>query len=418
MKHIYTSLDIGSDSIKLVVCELYQNKLNLLACSSVKSKGIKKGLITNVEEATASITRAILDVEGMLNIKINQVIATVPSYALEYAVVKGEIDIKNETGVVSYDDIKEVLDVAIQSKKLEESELISILPVDFKVDEKKGIKDPINIDGSILGVRAILISTPKKYVYSVIGLLESMGIETIDISTNGIGDINAFMSKDIASGVGVTINIGSEITIVSLYNHGIIIKNAIVNMGGKHVTNDIAYMYKTDSQTSEDLKLHFALAHKRNASTSDMREIKTEYDDCLKINQFEISEVVSSRLEEILNLAKKEINILTSKKIDYIIITGGTSNMADIEYVANDVFGRDVSIGNIKLVGIRDNKYSSCVGNIVYFINKLKLKGQDYSMVSDFDASKLASIRKGFQEINNMEMLEKLTEYFLANRRI
>lgn len=414
MKHIYTSLDIGSDSIKLVVCELYQNKLNLLACSSVKSKGIKKGLITNVEEATASIERAIADVEGILNIKINQVIATIPSYAVEYAVVKGEVDINNETGIVFYNDIKEVLDVAIQSKKLEENELISILPVDFKVDDEKGLKDPVNISGSKLGVRAILVSTPKKYVYSVIGLLEGMGIETVDISTNGIGDINAFMSKDIAVGVGVTINIGSEITNVSLYNHGIIVKNAIINMGGKHVTNDIAYMYKTDHQTAEDLKLHFALAHKRNASTSDMCEIKTEYDDGLKINQFEISEVVSSRLEEILNLAKKEINILTSKRIDYIIITGGTSNMADIEYVANDVFGRDVSIGNIKLVGIRDNKYSSCIGNIVYFINKLKLKGQDYSMISDLDASKLASIRKGFQEINNMEMLEKLTEYFFS----
>ncbi len=418
MKHIYTSLDIGSDSIKLVVCELYQNKLNLLASSSVKSKGIKKGLITNVEEAAASIKHAIDDVEGMLNIRINRVIASVPSYALEYAVVKGEVEIKNENGIVSHEDIKEVLDVAIQSKKLDENELISILPVDFKVDEEKGLKDPINISGSKLGVRGILVSTPKKYVYSVIGLLESMGIETVDISTNGIGDIHAFMSKNIESSVGVTINIGSDITLVSLYNHGIIIKNAVINMGGKHVTNDIAYMYKTDSKTAEELKLHFALAHKRNASTSDMCEIKTEYDDELKINQFEISEVVSSRLEEILNLAKKEINILTSKRIDYIIITGGTSNMADIEYVANDVFGRDVSIGNIKLVGIRDNKYSSCVGNIVYFINKLKLKGQDYSMVNDSDASKLASVRKGFQEINNMEMLEKLTEYFLANRRI
>jgi hypothetical protein len=92
--------------------------------------------------------------------------------------------------------------------------------------------------------------------------------------------------------------------------------------------------------------------------------------------------------------------------------------MADIEYVANDVFGKDVSIGNIKLVGIRDNKYSSCVGNIVYFISKMKLKGQEYSMVNNEEASKLASIRKSYQEINNEKMLGKLTEYFLANRRI
>ena len=92
--------------------------------------------------------------------------------------------------------------------------------------------------------------------------------------------------------------------------------------------------------------------------------------------------------------------------------------MADIEYIASDVFGKDVSIGNIKLVGIRDNKYSSCVGNIVYFINKLKLKGQSFSMISNEDASLLASIRKSYQEINNEKMLGRLMEYFLANRRI
>lgn len=202
MKHIYTSLDIGSDSIKIVVCELYQNKLNLLASSSVKSKGVKKGLITNVEEVASSIRHAIDDVEEILNISIDKVIVSVPSYATDYAVVKGEVEIKNENSIVSYDDIKEVLDVAIQSKKLDENELIAILPVDFKVDERKGLKDPINIHGNKLSVRAILVSTQKKYIYSVIGLLDSMGIETVDISTNGIGDIHAFMSKDIESSVG------------------------------------------------------------------------------------------------------------------------------------------------------------------------------------------------------------------------
>ena len=92
--------------------------------------------------------------------------------------------------------------------------------------------------------------------------------------------------------------------------------------------------------------------------------------------------------------------------------------MADIEYVANDVFGRDVSIGNVKLVGIRDNKYSSCVGNIVYYIAKQKLKGVSLSMVDNEQASILASVRKGYNEINNEKMLGKLMEYFLANRRI
>lgn len=418
MKHIYTSLDIGSDSIKVVVCELYQNKINLLASASYKSKGIKKGLITNVEEATKSIRGALDRVESILGIKIDKVIASIPSYNAEYSVVKGEIEITNEEGIVTSDDILNVLDIAVKSKELNDREIVTVLPVDFRLDGEEGIKEPLNVASSKLGVRAILVTTPKKNIYSVVGLLESMGIQTIDISTNGIGDIYAFKNKNIEKSIGAIINIGSETTSVSLYNRGIIVKSSIISMGGKNIDNDISYMYKTDTKTANNLKLRFALAHKRNASTSDMYEIKTAYDDELRINQYEISEVVSSRIEEILNLAKKEINILTSKRIDYIIITGGTSNMADIEYVANDVFGKEVSIGNIKLVGIRDNKYSSCIGNIVFFINRLKLKNQNYSMINNEEASKLASVRKSYQEINNEKMLGKLMEYFLANRRI
>lgn len=416
MRHIYTSLDIGSDSIKIVVCELFQGKLNLLASSSYKSRGIKKGLIINVAEAGNSIKSAIGELQKQLGIKIDKVIASVPSYGANYTLIKGET--KTMDNIVSSDDIKRVLDIALQSLKLQDEEVVTILPVDFKIDGESGIKDPTNAPGHELGVRAIAVTTPKKNVYSVVGLLESIGIQTIDISTTGIGDFYAFKNKQFDKSLGIIINVGSETTTVSLYNKGIIIKSSIIGMGGKNIDKDISYMYKTDIDTSTNLKYHFALGHKRNASTTDMYEIKTEYDDELRINQYEISEVVSSRLEEILNLAKKEANILTSKKIDYIIITGGTSNMADIQYVASDVFGNDVSIGNIKVVGIRDNKYSSCIGNIVYFISKLKLKGQRYSMVDNEDASRLASSKRGYQELSNEKMLENMMRYFLANRRI
>ena len=121
---------------------------------------------------------------------------------------------------------------------------------------------------------------------------------------------------------------------------------------------------------------------------------------------------------KILNLAKNELNNLTSKQIDYIIITGGTSNIADVQYILNDIFGRNANVGNLKLIGIRDNKYSSCLGNIIYFINKLKLKGEEYTMIDNEESSKLASNRNNYQDINNETMLEKMTDSFLANRRI
>lgn len=392
MKHIYTSLDIGSDTIKIVVCELHQNKLNLLAASSFKSKGIRKGLITDVELATESVKGALLEVEEMLGIKIKKIITSVPSFNAEYSIIKGNVRINNEEGIVTSNDVIKSLEIAAKTQPYSLREMVTILPIDYTVDDKAFIKDPKGMKCSNLGCRAVLVTTPKKNVYSVIGLLENIGVEVVDITLNNIGDLYSFNNKVFEDKVGAIINIGSEVTDVSLYNKSILVKSSIVNMGGKNIDNDISYMYKVDIPTAKNLKLKFALAHKKNASVNDIIEVKSAIDANLKINQFELSEVVQSRLEEILNEAKKEINLLTSRKIDYIIITGGTSNMPGIEYVVRDVFGDNANIGNVKMLGIRDNIYSSCIGNIVHFISKLKLKEQDYSMISDNEVYQMTAV--------------------------
>lgn len=414
MKHIYTSVDIGSDSIKIVVCELSNNKLNLLATSSFKSKGIKKGLITDVQAATNSLKNGFREIEQMLGIKIKKVIASIPSYFADFSMVKGSIEITSDDHVITGDDVIEVLKEAMKTKMSANKEMVTMLPIDFTIDHKSGIKDPKGLVGSILGVRAILATTPKKNIYSVVSLLYSLGIETIDISLNSIGDIYAFKTKELEDKVGAVINIGSEGTSVSLYNKGIIVKNSIIQLGGKNIDNDIAYMYKIDLKTAKTIKEKFALAHKTYASVNDIYEIETAYEEKIKINQFEVSEIAMSRIEEILNLAKKEINLLTNKQIEYIIITGGTSNMAHFGYVAEDIFGKNVSIGNVKMIGIRNNKYSSAIGNVVYFINKLKLKGQDYTMLSDEDIRTLSSPKRGVVNISGNSMLSKVFGYFFG----
>lgn len=117
MKHIFTSIDIGSDTIKIVVCELFNNKLNLLAASSVKSRGIKKGLIADAYEASACIKEGFNELEEMLGIKLKKVIATVPGYNTEYTMVKADTEIKSEDGIVNGDDIDKLLRKAIKNKK-------------------------------------------------------------------------------------------------------------------------------------------------------------------------------------------------------------------------------------------------------------------------------------------------------------
>lgn len=410
MKHIYTSVDIGSDTIKVVTAELYKGKLNLLAASSVKSKGIKKGLITDVNSATISLKKAINEVEDMLGIKIKKVITTIPSYFAEFSKIDGEIKITGEDHIINGDDVIRVLQHAMKAKLSSTKEMVTTIPIDFSIDSKTGIKDPKGLIGNTLRTRAILISTPKKNIYSVVGLIESIGIEVIDISLNSIGDINALKSKGMEEKIGAIINIGAETTTVSIYNKNILIKNSIIGMAGKDVDNDISYMYKIDLESAKKIKEKFALAHKKYASNSEIYELPSER----KIVQSEVSEVVMSRLEEILSLAKKELLELTNREMEYIIITGGMSNMSHFELIAESIFGKNVIIGNVRLIGIRNNKYSSAIGNIVYFINKLKVKGKDYTMVSDTDMEVLSSTKKNLINVSNESMLGKVFGYFFG----
>ena len=382
MKHIYTSLDIGSDSIKIAVCELYQNKLNLLAATSVKAKGIKRGLITDVDSAAKCIKEAFNDISDMVGFKIDKVIASVPSYLAEYNIIKGSTDINSNSSITSRDVMKS-LEVAISSKKLEGKEMVTVLPIDFKVNDDMAIKDPVGLRGNKLSTRAVLVTVPKKNVYSVLGLLEHIGIEVVDISINNIGDMYSFKNKNFEEKVSAIINIGSDTTSISIYNRSVIVKSTIINCGGKNIDERIAEYFNIDIVVARKLKHKYALASKKHARSNDFIECKDTSGGSIKINQYELSEVVEDSIKEILNLSKNELNTLTSKRIDYIIITGGMSNIAAFEYASYDIFGENINIGSMKMIGVRNNKYSSVVCNIVYFISKLKLKGQNYTMIDD-----------------------------------
>jgi len=169
-------------------------------------------------------------------------------------------------------------------------------------------------------------------------------------------------------------------------------------------------MYKISTNEASKIKEKFALAYKSNASLNEFYEIS----DDLRINQFEVSDIVMARIEEILSLAKKEINLLANAKMDYVIVTGGISNMEQFKNVASLVLGNDVIIGNVNIIGVRNNKYSSCIGNIVYFINKLKLSNNVYSMVEENDSEVLSYSRRSLLDVSNESMLGRVFGYFFG----
>lgn len=414
LKSIFTSIDIGSDNIKVAVCELHNNKLNLLAASSVTSKGIKRGIIVNAEETAESIKKVFGKIESMLGFKIKKVIASIPSHFAEFLFIKGAINIVNETNIVGSDEIVEVLSTAMDSRLTADKEMVTIIPIDFKLDDTEGISNPLGHTGHNLSTKAIMVTTPKKNIYSVVSVLESVGVDIVDIMINGIGNVHSFKNRDISNTVGAIVDIGAETTTISLYNKAVIVKNSIISVGGKVLDNDIAYSYKIGRDEAKKIKEDFALAYKKYASVSDFYELRNELNEDVKINQYEVSELASSRLNDILELVSKEISSLSDRELDYIIFTGGISEMAHFNYLVEEKFGKKATVGNIRIIGVRNNMYSVAVGNIIYFISKLKLKGKSYSMVSTKDSDDLSSVKKNNAGISSDSMLGKVVGYFFG----
>ena len=408
MEHVYASIDIGSDSIKVVVCELYQNHLNLLAATCTPSSGIKKGLIVEPEKAKDSIVRALKETEAMLGIRIKKVIATVPCHRALYKIIKGECKIEGD--LISGKDVINSYKDGIKKNLNINEEFVNIIPIDFNINGKTVIKDPKNFPGDTLSGRAMMITTPKKNVYSVATIIESIGVELADISVGSVCDINTFKSKELDENISAIINIGSDITTVSLYNKGIPVSTKIIGGGGKEIDKDLAYTYKISTVDARKIKETFALADDKNANKNSFYEVKDIEGKNLKLNQVEVSKIVKTRISEILSLAKSEIGGLTNKQIQYIIVTGGISNMVDFDSTLNEIMF-SAKTGRVKLIGVRNNKYSTAIGNIIYFINTLKLKGMDYSMLSEDDMDKLSSPKSNN---NDGTVLGKVFGYFFG----
>ena len=410
MRKIFTSVDLGSDSIKIMVGEIFNKKLNVLATSSFKSRGIKKGLIVNASEVLGSLKGAISEIEKKIGVVIDKVIASVPSYYSSFEIVNAEVDVDEEDFRIAGKDIVNVLKESIKSKIKEGRELVTIIPIYFVVDGKKNIKDPKGLIAKKLGVKAMMVTTPSKNVQSIISIFNSIGIEVVDVNLGSIADYAEFKNNATEGGLSVIVNIGYDITTISLFNKGIIVNSEVLQIGGKNIDNDISYVFKIDPKESAKLKESFAVAHKKFSRVNETKECINVNKDLVSINQYDISQIVMSRLTEILKLSKKQSYLLTNREISYIIITGGTSEIPGMSYLVDEEFTDNAGVGNIDTIGIRDNKYSTASGLIRCFNEKLELRDRSYSMI-DFDNEN----NEKRIDLNDTSVLGKVFGYFFDN---
>lgn len=413
MRKIYTGIDIASDGIKIVVSELFNNKFHVLASTSVSDAGIKKGLIVNREKTVEALDNAVKNIEATIGIRIEEAVVTIPTNDRKLSVVSGTTKIIGNE--VTGEDIMNCLSEASIDRVEAGYELVTSIPITFEVDGVSNISNPRGRIGDVLTVKAVMVTVPKENLFSVLEVCSLCGIEAKDAIFRTIGDYYETKGKDTDREIGAIVNIGSDIIDVSIFNKGIIIKNDIINLGSKNIDKDISYVYGVNLNVAEDLKDNFSVCSRKYADSNDVIDINLTDTEMIKINQYELSEVVEARVTELLKLAKKSINNLTNRKISYIIVTGSITELTGFSYVVENVLGINSSTLNITTLGIRNNKFSSAIGIIKYYYDKLKLRDINSTMIEEEKLDSLMSNKKNLLTANNDTFVSKIFDYFTSN---
>ncbi len=416
MNKIYAGIDIGSNSIKIVVSELLHDEFHVLAAVSKPSKGVTKGQISDTKPAVESIKNALSDIKEMLGFPLKKVVACVPTTGCKMTILEGIVDVL-DTECITGEDVTRVLKDALVGKIDSEEELVTSIPISFTVDGEEKIADPKGMKGETLETKVVVSTVPKEPLYRMLEVLKLAGLEVIDIAFGAIGDYYEVKNPSLDKKVGAIINIGESKSSISIFNKGIMIKQTNLNIGSHHIDKDLEYIFKMSEEDAIKIKEEFVVAKESLADDNDEVLVEVEKDDKSKekkrISQRKLSKVVEARLVEILKLSKEKIKNLTNRDIRYIIITGGVSEMSGFLTLATEVLGEDVSICNIKTIGIRHNKYSSVSGLIKYFYDKLKLRDKKYNVVDDDDIKALLSTQK--KEVNHDNILNKVFGHFFDN---
>ena len=381
---IYSSIDIGSDTIKIVVGEINNNSFNILASSATRSVGIKKGIITDKDLATKSIIIALDEIEKQLGFRIDKAIVNVPLYDVSVDIYNG---CSYADGEITGTDVITCFKSSVSTIDVDR-EVVTVFPIDFLIDDKTRVKDPKGLPGNKLESRMLISTIPKENVYPYLELLEKCNVEVIDLSFGVINDFyNMSDNEDFLNSSGAVIDMGNDKTEIAIFNKGLMVDGIVMTSGSRLLDHDIGYIYHLDKTTSRELKENLAMASSQYASETDIIEYESINGEKTKVNQLEVSQIVEARLEELLKNVKKILNDLTNRKISYIIITGGVSNLPGFDYLIRDIFGDIAYSINMNTIGVRNNIYTSSVGMIKYYYDKLVIRGIDYTMYSDIEES-------------------------------
>ncbi len=367
-------LDIGTSKVVAIVGEINPDgEVEIIGLGSQPSRGMKKGVVVNIESTVQSIQRAVEEAELMADCQVHSVYTGIAGSHIKSLNSHGMVAIKDKREV-SAADVERVVDAARAVAIPAEQRILHVIPQEYIIDQQEGIKEPIGMSGIRLDARVHLVTAADSAVQNIEKCVRRCHLEVDDIILEQLASSYAVLTED-EKELGVCmVDIGGGTTDIAVFTEGAIRHTAVIPIAGDQVTNDIAVAMRTPTQYAEEIKIKYASALKQLASPDETIEVPGVGDrPPRQLSRQVLASVVEPRYEELLTLVQAEL-----KHSGYlellgagIVLTGGSSRMEGAVDLAEEVFHMPVRLGvpqHVKGLAdvVRNPIYSTGVGLLLY----------------------------------------------------
>ena len=365
---LYVSLDIGSSSVKVLIGEMANKSLHVIGVGNVKSNGIKKGAIVDIDATVQSIKKAVDQAERMIGKSIHEVVLGIPANKMVLQPVKGVVAVNSENREITDEDMDRVLEAAQVMSIPPEREVVNIIPEQYIVDHLDEIKDPRGMIGIRLEMDGTMVTTSKTILHNVLRCVERAGLEIRDIYPQPLAAGYYALTEDEKNHGTACIDIGGGSTSIAIFQNGHLVASSVIPVGGDHVTKDLSIVLKTPTDQAEKIKLEYGHAFYDNASEDELFEVPVIGSDTKEqYSQKYISEIIGVRLEELFELILDEFYRLGVQDLPGgVVLTGGMAKLEGLPELARNILQTRVRLFTPEYIGVREPQYTTSVGLIQY----------------------------------------------------
>ncbi|WP_147802405.1 cell division protein FtsA [Alkalicoccus halolimnae] len=377
-EHTYVTLDIGTSNVRIVIGEVSNGALNIIGVGEVKSAGLRRGAIVDIDETVNSIRQAVEKAERMIDMSISKVIVGVSGNHIKLQPCHGVVAVSSDDREISDEDVKRVIDAAQVMSIPPDREVIDVIPKQFIVDGLDEINDPRGMMGVRLEMEGTILTGSKTILHNLLRCVEKAGLETADIVLQPIAAGSIALSKDERSLGVALLDLGGGSTTVSVFENGSLQAVRQIPIGGDHIVNDIAVGLRTSSEEAEAVKHSYGHALIDAASDDETFEVSEIGSDQLQeFSQWQLANIIEPRAEEILLLAVKELKELGYEALPGgFVLTGGNAKIPGILELAKEVFQKNVRISVPDYIGVREPQYTNGVGLITFANKNARIQGK------------------------------------------